>query len=363
MGETIVVMFFLTVRVLIVGGFLLILPRISRKGLLFGTYVGEATTGRDAAQQILGAWTRSCLKLMGLSLAVGYGLGLAGLPIVGNLTGTVVLLIGALVLYIRIYPQARSLAGSAAELSAPISVAPLVGGEPEGKGLAKLALFICVPLSFGTLAYAIVHAVGPWFSTSFVSVVAAPAANVVMSTYFAIAAMLTADAKLSVRAGSGGSSIEAQQAFRAAYSRVLSIVAILWCFLMTAFSVVIVRVRTLGDGLFDGSHVLVVGLLAFVFLAFCIVVLVGFVKRYGQGGALMETGSVESPLTNGLADNTHWVGGLFFVDRDDPSIVVEKRFGLGYTYNYGNWKALLLVGTFLGVTIALISYAVVVVLI
>src|SRR5450759_5705179 len=32
-----------------------------------------------------------------------------------------------------------------------------------------------------------------------------------------------------------------------------------------------------------------------------------------------------------LADNTHWVLGAFYVNRHDPSVFVEKRFGLGYT--------------------------------
>ena len=71
-----------------------------------------------------------------------------------------------------------------------------------------------------------------------------------------------------------------------------------------------------------------------------------------------SVGRVREALeTNGLADNTHWFGGLFFVDREDPSVMVEKRFGLGYTFNYGNWKAVLLVGTFCGLTIGLITYA------
>ena len=67
----------------------------------------------------------------------------------------------------------------------------------------------------------------------------------------------------------------------------------------------------------------------------------------------MEAGTVEAPLTNGLADNSHWVWGLFYVDRDDPSIMVEKRFGFGYTFNYGNRSAILIVGTFLVVSLGL----------
>jgi len=33
----------------------------------------------------------------------------------------------------------------------------------------------------------------------------------------------------------------------------------------------------------------------------------------------------------GLADNAHWIWGFFHVNKEDPSIMVEKRFGVGYT--------------------------------
>ena len=38
---------------------------------------------------------------------------------------------------------------------------------------------------------------------------------------------------------------------------------------------------------------------------------------------------------------------MFYVNRDDPSIMVEKRFGVGYTINFGNRWAVLLMATFL----------------
>ncbi len=82
----------LTLRVLLVGGFLLILPHITRKGLLFGAYIGEASTGSDAARRLLRSWRRGCVILMVLSLAVGLGISVAGWPVAGNLSGTAFLL-------------------------------------------------------------------------------------------------------------------------------------------------------------------------------------------------------------------------------------------------------------------------------
>ena len=70
-----------------------------------------------------------------------------------------------------------------------------------------------------------------------------------------------------------------------------------------------------------------------------------FALRYGQGGARHE-GSTSAPLTDGLADNRYRWWGVFYVNREDPSILVEHRFGLGYTLNLGNRLAVALLAGF-----------------
>ncbi|MCX4751012.1 DUF5808 domain-containing protein [Kitasatospora sp. NBC_01287] len=42
-------------------------------------------------------------------------------------------------------------------------------------------------------------------------------------------------------------------------------------------------------------------------------------------------------------DDRYWrAGGLFYVNRQDPSLLVAKRFGIGWTVNFGNPRCLLL---------------------
>ena len=71
-------------------------------------------------------------------------------------------------------------------------------------------------------------------------------------------------------------------------------------------------------------------------------------------GVIVEQGSPEAPLTDGLADNRHWVGGIFYVNREDASILVEKRFGIGYTLNFGNFKAVTLMAVFFVLLVGLL---------
>ena len=74
MSEALVMNLFFTVRVFLVGTILLILPRITRKGLLFGVYVGEEFSGGTEARQLLRGWRFASLVVMAVSLMVGYAI-------------------------------------------------------------------------------------------------------------------------------------------------------------------------------------------------------------------------------------------------------------------------------------------------
>lgn len=36
-------------------------------------------------------------------------------------------------------------------------------------------------------------------------------------------------------------------------------------------------------------------------------------------------------------EETHWKYGVIYFNKDDPSIFVEKRFGIGETLNFARW--------------------------
>ena len=38
----------------------------------------------------------------------------------------------------------------------------------------------------------------------------------------------------------------------------------------------------------------------------------------------------------GIDEDKYWIGGLFYFNRNDPSVFVEKRFGVGFTINFAN---------------------------
>jgi uncharacterized membrane protein len=41
-------------------------------------------------------------------------------------------------------------------------------------------------------------------------------------------------------------------------------------------------------------------------------------------------------------DDKYWRGGLIYVNREDHALMVPRRFGLGWTLNFGNPRAAML---------------------
>jgi uncharacterized membrane protein len=76
------------------------------------------------------------------------------------------------------------------------------------------------------------------------------------------------------------------------------------------------------------------------------------VIRTGQGGVnLVDAGAdatasiPEAPSIGDRTPDRCWKGGMIYYNPDDPALLVEKRFGIGYTLNFGNGRSwLVLVG-------------------
>lgn len=60
-----------------------------------------------------------------------------------------------------------------------------------------------------------------------------------------------------------------------------------------------------------------------------------------RNNRVRDDGDEDTGLTH-RDDDRYWRGGLFYVNRDDQALVVPRRFGLGWTLNFGNPRALML---------------------
>ena len=76
-----------------------------------------------------------------------------------------------------------------------------------------------------------------------------------------------------------------------------------------------------------------------------VVLMAAVVWRSGQGGSRLNGNVRGLALAAGTDrdDDRFWKGGLVYVNRDDPAVMVGARFGAGWTFNLGNPAAWLIV--------------------
>ena len=78
-----------------------------------------------------------------------------------------------------------------------------------------------------------------------------------------------------------------------------------------------------------------VGACAIGLIVLVMVVIIAAVARARVGLRPANVRDPRSPRPDAADDDEHWKGGLFYVNRDDPALVVPRRFGLGWTLNFG----------------------------
>lgn len=351
----------LLVETAVIGGLFLLYPRISRRGLLFGVYVGEECWDGTEARRIMRGWQIGIALWSVASLGIAVALFLRfHKPLVASVA-PLLLTGGYLLLFLRTYFRARALA-------APGSPPPAVAVLDVRQGSlwpAILVLVIGIMGGIVAMSYAAMHYAdlpvripthfGPsgapdaWRPKTLWTVMLLPLLTLVLGIGMGGIVILTARAKRAVRFPQTQISIEAQTRFRQAITWFLGCMSVVVTAMLTLMSVSSIRVGLgLAARLSPVGMALAIGLVAFALGGTLYLAL-----RYGQGGARLERGAGNAPLTDGLADNRHWVLGSFYVNRNDPSIFVERRFGFGYTINFGNPKAVFLLLLFLGALVAI----------
>lgn len=348
MSESGVVNLFFFVRVLLVGGIAMWFPRITRKGLFFGVYLGEAFFDGDGRRPILRTWDRGVWVLMCLALGTGLVFTAAGRAVAGNLTGTVLLLTGVGVWYVITHRRVSALPRPAMSSSAATATAALLPDAHGAERWTRNALVLVVAVSLATGVFTVLQFEKipdqvPWlpfpfhggegpFQKSWIAVLYPSAGNLILSSMFGFFGLMTATAKRSLRASGTEASLEAQNAFRSRSAKVFSGSAILMCAILATYSIQIVV------GLVTNSRplwiiLLVMALVLLVYMAGNLFWLMG---KVGQGGAAIEGPNVDGHLSGALADEKPWRWGIFYHNPGDPSLMVESRFGFGYAMNFGN---------------------------
>ena len=107
--------------------------------------------------------------------------------------------------------------------------------------------------------------------------------------------------------------------------------------------------------------VLDVNLIGIIGMFIAVAALVGALMigvYYGQNGARVYAGVRHSDGGDDSDDDVmpydddlHWIGGIIYINRDDPAIMVPKRFGVGWTVNLA--RPSVIIGTIVLLAIAI----------
>jgi uncharacterized membrane protein len=252
-----------------------------------------------------------------------------------------------------------------AALAPTVSVGALTPASPAKLVLPFVALAVVLTLAisaavYGAIQYenlpdriplhfAVTGEADRWVAKSPRAVFLLPAVNLLVSGMLCGVAFLIANAKRSLRHEREGVSLNAQQRFHQTLSMIFCLSAMLVSAILAAATFSMIQV-----GLGHASRLSLVTMIGGAALGVLTVGMIAVVAlRYGQGGSKLERDVEEAPLTGALADNRHWYLGLIYFNREDPSLIIERRFGFGYTINFGNWKAVALLAGLLVVTLSI----------
>lgn len=94
----------------------------------------------------------------------------------------------------------------------------------------------------------------------------------------------------------------------------------------------------------------------FIIILLVIVFVAVLYARIGQGGSRIGMKNQESPTLLNRDDDKYWKLGVFYFNKNDPSLFVEKRFGVGYTNNFAKPLSWLL---FLGLIAIIVVFSIV----
>ncbi|TGE31081.1 DUF5808 domain-containing protein [Desulfosporosinus sp. Sb-LF] len=201
--------------------------------------------------------------------------------------------------------------------------------------LSYLAIIVC-SISVGIIRYPSLPAqirmhyniagqVDRYATKSISNLLMMPLTQVLMALIFFVIYYAILKAKNQSGGGDIEEGLKKDRAFKAIMSKFLFLMGLA---VMILFS--IIQLSTLGLVGVSVTIAAPIVLLVVIFAAIAYLVV-----KVGQGGSrLGGSKGINSKVV--AEDDNHWILGLIYYNKDDPSIFVEKRFGMGYTVNFGS---------------------------
>ena len=167
------------------------------------------------------------------------------------------------------------------------------------------------------------------------AVLAIPAMQVFITIVMAISNRSFLLAKQQIDGNNPAVSSAKNKRFRRQSSLLNFVISILTQLLFLAIQLVMI---------FDSISPKIVMFISIAFVVIIIGLVLWYSLYYGQSGERLKQVAVSSEdkkLTGKVVyedNDQYWKLGMFYFNPDDPSFWVEKRMGVGVTFNLANWK-------------------------
>ena len=165
-----------------------------------------------------------------------------------------------------------------------------------------------------------------WAVKSFGLIFFAPLMQLVMAITMVFCYWVISSSKQQIDPANPGESLQKNRQFRKAWSIFLVFCGLAMLFLFGMIQLSFVQIVQ-NPWIMIGS---IVGIVALAMIGSIIISV-----KYGQGGANLKSGKKGEPASSGIKDDDRfWKWGAFYFNPADPSLFIEKRFGIGWTCNF-----------------------------
>ncbi|HEO8421942.1 TPA: DUF1648 domain-containing protein [Yersinia enterocolitica] len=96
---------------------------------------------------------------------------------------------------------------------------------------------------------------------------------------------------------------------------------------------ILLQLTTLYNNIFSDYLLVIIPFLITAVILICTIVFTFKVERLNRE---LDGKEQEAQEISTFDADSNWKGGLFYFNKNDPSIFVEKRFGIGWTLNFAN---------------------------
>jgi uncharacterized membrane protein len=191
-----------------------------------------------------------------------------------------------------------------------------------------------LPLQFGLSEATI------WLDKTPVTLLLTPLLQLFIAIVIVFVYVIIAKAKTQVDAENPEMSVEKNRRFCYAWS---AFIVFMGLAMTVMFALIIFAPLILSD------PTVIVGI-PFVFAGVIGLAAIILVIRIGQGGSRLHTGKAKDGSIINRDEDKYWKLGIFYFNKEDPALFVEKRFGIGWTANFAKPLSWVL---FLGIFIVL----------